>query len=758
MANGITTHQARIGALVFAVLLALQANLGFAASASAQPLVQETAHSIVLAQDTPTETPSDDGEKDKPTNKDRVKAAFHLAAQQAKEAGLGGALSFINNPTGTLTRTAFDAGKEALSSAWKAPIGKFTKSLVEGNAEVLGAAMTLWTGFNFDPTIGAKNIAGVRNIVVVLTVAALIISLIVGGLRLAAVRSTGLDDGFKDLGAVVVRMMVATSLVPVLTVGGMAISDSLANEIFAQFGPSDMSSFIDLADASGVEKVFGPIIVLLVMVLALAGSAMQVLALAVRFIVVPIVAGLAPLFAAGSMTGVGKNGLNHLYAYLVSAVVFKPIAALLYVTVFWWNDALFKSDAPEDEAGWLAKLLVIVMVGVVGFSAPALVKIISPAAAPTAGGSGAAAIGAAAGVAGVATGAIGLAAGAVAGLAGAGAAAGKEVATGAAKQAGKAAASGSAKVAGSASGGGAARSAEAASGGAGEMGTHVLEQTSENMSETSHKLETDSNPQGPSPTAGDIPGGEQSTPDPSRAGEQVQASAMGGAQQSLPGESQADGAKLGQATDTTGQSQQADGANTTPNAGTNADGQAPTGAQQQQHDSAQGAGTAQQATPDTPASAETRDDAAKGNQGQAAAQSSTPATESGKPAAVASAETQPNIAAQPAAPGVARQAPAAATSAGAQPSATPETRPAGEAAPSAPARPAAVASPQAGTAAGSRGRRMLRRTASAGTAVKKGAYGMQRGANSAAAVLGQIGNAVDQQAGSAPIYYGQIGR
>ena len=137
------------------------------------------------------------------------------------------------------------------------------------------------------------------------------------------------------MGAVVVRMMVATSLVPVLTVGGMAISDSLANEIFKQFGPSDMSSFIDLADASGVEKVFGPIIVLLVMMLALAGSAMQVLALAVRFIVVPIVAGLAPLFAAGSMTGVGKNGLNHLYAYLVSAVVFKPIAAMLYVVVFW---------------------------------------------------------------------------------------------------------------------------------------------------------------------------------------------------------------------------------------------------------------------------------------------------------------------------------------------------------------------------------------------------------------------------------------
>ena len=70
MANGITTHQARIGALIITVLLALQANLGFAASAVAQPLAQETAHSIVLAQSTPTETPSDDGEKDKLSNKE----------------------------------------------------------------------------------------------------------------------------------------------------------------------------------------------------------------------------------------------------------------------------------------------------------------------------------------------------------------------------------------------------------------------------------------------------------------------------------------------------------------------------------------------------------------------------------------------------------------------------------------------------------------------------------------------------------------
>lgn len=94
MANGITTHQARIGALVFAVLLALQANLGFAASASAQPLVQETAHSIVLAQSTPTETAGDDGEKDKPTNRDRVKAAFHLVAQQAGQVPCSGVAVF----------------------------------------------------------------------------------------------------------------------------------------------------------------------------------------------------------------------------------------------------------------------------------------------------------------------------------------------------------------------------------------------------------------------------------------------------------------------------------------------------------------------------------------------------------------------------------------------------------------------------------------------------------------------------------------
>ena len=130
MANGITTHQARIGALIITVLLALQANLGFAASAVAQPLAQETAHSIVLAQSTPTETPSDDGEKDKLSNKEWVKAVLGLVAQQAKGAGIGGAAGFISSPTRTIAKTTLVLGKEALSSAWKAPIGKFTKALV----------------------------------------------------------------------------------------------------------------------------------------------------------------------------------------------------------------------------------------------------------------------------------------------------------------------------------------------------------------------------------------------------------------------------------------------------------------------------------------------------------------------------------------------------------------------------------------------------------------------------------------------------
>lgn len=355
------------------------------------------------------------------------------------------------------------------SKFWDATIGKITQAFIEGHTQLFQSVLTLWMGFDFDPRVGGDAIVGVRNIVMVLTAAALVISIIVGGVRLAAERQRGLDTGLSDIGAVILRLAVATALVPLITVTGMTLADSLANEIMAQFGPSDIGLLVMLSEANGLEKLFGPVLVLIIIVIGMLGSLTQFVALAVRFLIVPIAAGLAPLFAAGSATTTGKAGLTHLYGYLAAAVVYKPVAALLYVMVWWWASGLAggSDDEVTNNSEGVAKLLVYVMIGLVGFSAPALVRLVAPVAAPAAGSSGSAAAGAVGAAAGLASGAISLGAAAFTGgasMAASGLGAAGKAATGAAASAAGSAVGSAASGLGAAAG--SAGGARAASAGA----------------------------------------------------------------------------------------------------------------------------------------------------------------------------------------------------------------------------------------------------------------------------------------------------
>ncbi|AIT62131.1 hypothetical protein CDOO_00735 [Corynebacterium doosanense CAU 212 = DSM 45436] len=161
----------------------------------------------------------------------------------------------------------------------------------------------------------------------------------------------------------------------------MMASDTLADEIMAQFGAASPEAFVNLTALEGTG--FGPILTLFLSGVALAGSAVQILALVTRVLVIPIVAGLTPLFAALSFTETGRQGLNHLVAYLLTGIAFKPVSALLYSVVLW--------NVSDNQSGQDVSAAVInaLMIGLAGFTAPALVRAIVPLAAQAGGGAAA---------------------------------------------------------------------------------------------------------------------------------------------------------------------------------------------------------------------------------------------------------------------------------------------------------------------------------------------------------------------------------
>ena len=287
------------------------------------------------------------------------------------------------NPGGALA-----AGAGNITSAfWGDAVGDFTKAVLEGNAQALQAVMTLWMDFRIDGGVVDAQIQGVKNITWGLAAIFLVLSLIVGGGRIAAARRQGLTDEVLDSGSVVVRYLIFSLAVPAAVPGALLASDVLSEWIMTSFGASDQAQIFDAATLN--ESMAGPVLMLVLAAVSLAGSVMQIIALAVRVLLLPLVAGLAPLFAAASFSDVGRGAVQSMVGWLIAAVAFKPVASLLYSVAFWViSDIQSGQVTGLGEGTVLATIMCALLLALAGFTAPALMRVIAPMVS-AAGGSGA---------------------------------------------------------------------------------------------------------------------------------------------------------------------------------------------------------------------------------------------------------------------------------------------------------------------------------------------------------------------------------
>lgn len=284
---------------------------------------------------------------------------------------------------------ALAAGTGNITSAfWGDAVGDFTKAVLEGNTQALQAVMTLWMDFRIDGGTVDAQIQGVKNITWGLAAIFLVLSLIIGGGRIAAARRQGLTDEVLDSGSVVVRYLIFSLAVPAAVPGALLASDVLSEWIMTSFGASDQAQVFDAATLQ--ESMAGPVLMLVLAGVSLAGSVMQIIALAVRVLLLPLVAGLAPLFAAASFSDVGRGAVQSMVSWLLAAVAFKPVASLLYSVAFWViSDIQSGQITGLGEGNVLASIMCALLLALAGFTAPALMRVIAPMVS-AAGGSGAA--------------------------------------------------------------------------------------------------------------------------------------------------------------------------------------------------------------------------------------------------------------------------------------------------------------------------------------------------------------------------------
>lgn len=296
-----------------------------------------------------------------------------------------------------------DAVEAATSGFWGDPIGDFVKSLLEGNAQSLSLIMTMWIKESpFSGADFASSVEGIFNLTLWAQALLFVVSLIVAGTRMAVARNRGLGDGFEDVGQVVFNFILAGAALPAVILAMHMATDAVSAGWLEDGLGGDPAATINSVALIDEETGLGPAAVLILVVFALLGALAQMVALVVREGLLIVVVGLLPLAAASYSLSTGKQAFKTMIGFIVAALLFKPVATLLYLTAFWLSSG---SQAPSVMEA-VSSMLLLAAAGLV---LPALMRVVAPAVSASVAGGSAAGIGAAAAGA----------TGAVAGMAGA---------------------------------------------------------------------------------------------------------------------------------------------------------------------------------------------------------------------------------------------------------------------------------------------------------------------------------------------------
>ena len=336
-----------------------------------------------------------------------------------REAATSPVNAIVNAACNTAGAVKFptDAVEAATSGFWGDPIGDFVKSLLEGNAQSLSLIMTMWIKESpFSGADFASSVEGIFNLTLWAQALLFVVSLIVAGTRMAVARNRGLGDGFEDVGQVVFNFILAGAALPAVILAMHLATDAVSAQWLEDGLGGDPAATINSVALIDEETGLGPAAVLILVVFALLGALAQLVALVVREGLLIVVVGLLPLAAASYSLSTGKQAFKTMIGFIVAALLFKPVATLLYLTAFWLSSG---NEAPSVMEA-VSSMLLLAAAGLV---LPALMRVVAPAVSASVAGGSAAGIGAAAaGATGAVAGMAGAALGnAQQGLAGAGA-------------------------------------------------------------------------------------------------------------------------------------------------------------------------------------------------------------------------------------------------------------------------------------------------------------------------------------------------
>ena len=276
--------------------------------------------------------------------------------------------AFEDNPGDAVSTAA----SSAASAFWGDSVGDLAKAVMEGNAQAFRTVMTFWMTAGIPGLAAETAMSGLRNIVTGFTVAALFASLVIVMTKLAIARKQAVMEGATETASMLVRTVFAVALLPVLVLMFHQAGDVASAYALERFVGGDLNEKITAITAFDEKTGLGPVFALACAGFAFLGSVAQLIALLIREAVLCVVVAVIPLAAASSATATGRSSYKSMIAFTLGALLFKPVATLLYLFAFW------ASAASGDSVA--SVIIGSAFLAVVGFALPALVRIIAPAA------------------------------------------------------------------------------------------------------------------------------------------------------------------------------------------------------------------------------------------------------------------------------------------------------------------------------------------------------------------------------------------
>ncbi|MCZ7458206.1 hypothetical protein [Streptomyces sp. WMMC940] len=253
---------------------------------------------------------------------------------------------------------------------------------IEGLGKIVGTVMTWWVEIP-TPDLAAGGGDNPKTSPVawiwlhtgwITTWVAVLGLLIAAGKMAFTRRGESAVEAIKGMLTLTVVTGMGLSVISLLLEASDQFSEWIIEESYSgkEFG----DAIADWLALSSLVGGIGPVLALVLTLLATISCIAQVALMMVRTIMLFILCGMLPLSAASTMTAAGQAWFRKSLAWLLAFLLYKPAAAIIYAMAFRMTAAI--GDGNADSKTFLTSVCGIMLMILSVFALPALMRFATP--------------------------------------------------------------------------------------------------------------------------------------------------------------------------------------------------------------------------------------------------------------------------------------------------------------------------------------------------------------------------------------------